>query len=122
MNKKYDVVGADENVNLVTSKGIKIAPVRVINQYEVKNMVADQQREEEEFRANIRLSKKKRYLEMAELQMHLDAQAKIKNKRDYDYEREGKKVMYDEIEDALLDKYKDHKDRNYGKKEEDEIK
>jgi len=73
MNKKYDVVGADENVNLVTSKGVKIAPVRVINQYEVKNMVADQQREEEEFRTNIRLSKKKRYLEMAELQMHLDA-------------------------------------------------
>jgi hypothetical protein len=30
--------------------------------------------------------------------------------------------MYDEIEDALLDKYKDHKDRNFGKKEEDEIK
>lgn len=31
VNKKYDPLGADENFNLVTSKGVKIAPVRVIN-------------------------------------------------------------------------------------------
>lgn len=48
-------------------------------------MVADQQKEEEDFRLQLRQNKKKRILEMAEMQMLLDAQAKIKNKRDYDY-------------------------------------
>ena len=56
------------------------------------------------------------------MQMLLDAQAKVKNKRDYDYQRAGKKVLADEVEDAMLEKYKDWKDRNYGQKEEDEIK
>lgn len=53
--------------------------------------------------------------------MLLDAQAKVANKRDYDYEREGKIVMPDEIEDLMLVKYKDWKDRNYGNKEDEEI-
>lgn len=39
--------------------------------------------------------------------MLLDAQAKVKNKRDDEYKREGKKILHDEIEDALMEKYKD---------------
>jgi len=59
---------------------------------------------------------------MAEMQMLLDAQAKVKNKRDYDYQRAGKKVMPDEVEDAMLEKYKDWKDRNFGKEKQDNVK
>ncbi len=59
---------------------------------------------------------------MAEMQMLLDAQAKIKNKRDYDYQRAGKKVIADEVEDHMLEKYKDWKDRNFGKAQQDEVK
>jgi len=50
----------------------------------------------------------------------LDAQAKIKNKRDYDYHREGKKVLPDEVEDEMYQKYKDWKDRKFGGVEDDE--
>ena len=46
------------------------------------------------------------------MQMLLDAQAKIKNKRDYDYQRAGKKVLADEVEDAMLEKYKDAQKMN----------
>ena len=53
--------------------------------------------------------------------MLLDEQSKVKDKSDKDYEREGKKIIRDEVEDAVLEKYTDHKDRNFSTKEEDEI-
>ena len=48
--KQYTYQQADEEVLIPGREGRFIKPARVINQHLVKNMVADQQKEEEDFR------------------------------------------------------------------------
>ena len=51
--------------------------------------------------------------------MFLDEWANIKDKTDQEYKREGKVLVRDDIEDEIMRKYKDNKDRKWGEKVEE---
>ena len=53
--------------------------------------------------------------------MFLDEWANIKDKTDQEYKREGKVLVRDEIEDEIMRKYKDNKDRKWGEKVEEKF-
>jgi len=69
----------------------------------------------------MRNNKVKRMLDNYELQAALEECEAVATKKDEEYIREGHVPIKDDVEDAMLKKYKDFKDRGSMGKEEKKI-
>ena len=75
----------------------------------------ERNQEEEEFRLQIKMTQKKRELDHIERQIYLEKHKKENADKAFkDYEREGKKLMSDEVEEQLVKKYLEYKNRKDG--------